>query len=71
MYQTPEFLTGQKIWNHVPFERLEDGEKPPDSGAAPKPKTSVLAGVIEKKTMVNLVQAFSVATKVSLNGRLA
>ncbi|EIM88499.1 UPF0187-domain-containing protein [Stereum hirsutum FP-91666 SS1] len=59
---------GHMIWNHIPFERLEDGEKPPDGGAAPKPKTSVLAGVIEKKTMVNLVQAFSVATKHMLRG---
>lgn len=30
------------------------------------PKISMLAGVIEKKTMINLVYAFSVATKASL-----
>ncbi|KAJ7031904.1 Bestrophin, RFP-TM, chloride channel-domain-containing protein [Mycena alexandri] len=43
----------QIIWIHVPFERVDKDKK----------KMTVVQSVIEKKTMVNLVQAFSVAVK--------
>jgi len=44
----------QIIWVHVPFER---------TGADGKSVSTTVEIVIEKKTMVNLVQAFSVAVK--------
>ncbi|KAJ7093443.1 UPF0187-domain-containing protein [Mycena belliarum] len=43
----------QIIWIHVPFERVD----------AQKNTMTTVQSVIEKKTMVNLVQAFSVAVK--------
>ncbi|KAJ6478126.1 Bestrophin, RFP-TM, chloride channel-domain-containing protein [Mycena vitilis] len=43
----------QIIWIHVPFERVDKD----------KIKMTTIQSVIEKKTMVNLVQAFSVAVK--------
>ncbi|KAJ7103888.1 UPF0187-domain-containing protein [Mycena epipterygia] len=43
----------QIIWIHVPFERLDKD----------KNKMTTVHSVIEKKTMVNLVQAFSVSVK--------
>lgn len=46
-----------QIWIHVPNERLDKGQN--------KVQTT-LESVIEKKTMINLVQAFSVAIKVRL-----
>ncbi|KAI0076497.1 UPF0187-domain-containing protein [Panus rudis PR-1116 ss-1] len=49
----------QVIWIHVPFERTDKttGEKKP-----------MLEVMIEKKTMVNLIQAFSVSVKHLLRG---
>ncbi|KAF8881232.1 UPF0187-domain-containing protein [Infundibulicybe gibba] len=49
----------QMFWIHVPFEREDKGEQK---------KITVLEAVIEKKTMVNLVQAFSTAVKHYLRG---
>ncbi|KAJ7698026.1 Bestrophin, RFP-TM, chloride channel-domain-containing protein [Mycena rosella] len=43
----------QIIWIHVPFERVNKDKK----------KMTTVESVIEKKTMVNLVQAFSVSVK--------
>ena len=45
-----------KIWVHVPFERVDK--------KTGKAKTT-LEITIEKKSMVNLVQAYSVSVKVS------
>ncbi len=46
-----------QIWIHVPFERVDKrtGQQ-----------KSVLEITIEKKSMINLVQAYSVAVKVNL-----
>ncbi|KAF7324182.1 hypothetical protein MKEN_00641000 [Mycena kentingensis (nom. inval.)] len=44
---------GQIIWIHVPFERTDKEGK----------KMTTVESVIEKKSMINLVQAFSVAVK--------
>ena len=48
---------GVQIWIHVPFERTnkKTGQQ-----------KSVLEITIEKKSMINLVQAYSVAVKVNL-----
>ncbi|KAJ7227738.1 UPF0187-domain-containing protein [Mycena haematopus] len=43
----------QIIWIHVPFERIDED----------KNNMTTVQSVVEKKTMVNLVQAFSVAVK--------
>ncbi|KAF8157097.1 Bestrophin, RFP-TM, chloride channel-domain-containing protein [Crassisporium funariophilum] len=51
----------QMIWIHVPIER----PLPADSVKTP---TSTIQNVVEKKTMVNLVQAFSVSVKHLLRG---
>ncbi|KAF8881234.1 Bestrophin, RFP-TM, chloride channel-domain-containing protein [Infundibulicybe gibba] len=49
----------QMFWIHVPFERDNKGEQK---------KITALEAVIEKKTMVNLVQAFPAAVKHFLRG---
>ncbi|KAF9041949.1 UPF0187-domain-containing protein [Hymenopellis radicata] len=49
----------QMIWIHVPNDRL------PRDG---KPRQTNLESIIEKKTMINLIQAFSVAIKHFLRG---
>ncbi|KAF8229734.1 UPF0187-domain-containing protein [Tricholoma matsutake] len=49
----------QMVWIHVPFE-LPNAVSQKGSG--------VLRGVIEKKTMINLIQAFSVSLKHFLRG---
>ncbi|KAF8881233.1 Bestrophin, RFP-TM, chloride channel-domain-containing protein [Infundibulicybe gibba] len=49
----------QMFWIHVPFEREDKGDQK---------KITALEAVIEKKTMVNLVQAFSAAVKHYLRG---
>lgn len=46
------------IWVHISFERNGTADRP-------LPKDWRLRAFIEKKTMVNLVQGFSVAVKVS------
>ncbi|KAJ7603592.1 UPF0187-domain-containing protein [Roridomyces roridus] len=48
----------QIIWIHVPFERTYKD----------KTKMTITQSVVEKKSMINLVQAFSVAVKHSLRG---
>ncbi|EEB87042.1 hypothetical protein MPER_15788, partial [Moniliophthora perniciosa FA553] len=49
----------QTIWIHVPNERpKKDGER----------HISVLEAIVEKKTMINLIQAFSVSVKHYLRG---
>ncbi|KAJ7589550.1 Bestrophin, RFP-TM, chloride channel-domain-containing protein [Mycena floridula] len=49
----------QFIWVHVPNERTDTGKQK---------KQTVLQSVIEKKSMINLVQAFSVSIKHYLRG---
>ncbi|KAK7031298.1 hypothetical protein VNI00_013553 [Paramarasmius palmivorus] len=49
----------QTIWIHVPNER------PPKEGQR---QISVLESIVEKKTMINLIQAFSVSVKHYLRG---
>ncbi|KAI5888298.1 UPF0187-domain-containing protein [Schizophyllum commune H4-8] len=49
----------QMIWIHV------SNDRPPKDG---QPGQSVLKSIIEKKSMINLVQAFSVAVKHQLRG---
>ncbi|CAL1715235.1 unnamed protein product [Somion occarium] len=49
----------QVIWIHVPFERDDN---------ATEGKNTMLEVMIEKKSMINLIQAFSVAVKHSLRG---
>ncbi|KAL1744583.1 Bestrophin, RFP-TM, chloride channel-domain-containing protein [Schizophyllum fasciatum] len=52
-------IASRNIWIHVPNDRPDkDGE----------PGQSALRSVIEKKSMINLVQAFSVAVKHQLRG---
>ena len=48
-----------KIWVHVPFERID--KKTNES-------IPTLQTIIEKKSMVNLVQAYSVSVKVNRLG---
>ena len=50
-------MTPSQIWIHVPFERVDK-----KTGQT----KSTLEMVIEKKSMVNLVQAYSVSVKVCI-----
>ena len=53
----------QIIWLHIPVERALPAGAPPTSAEA-----SRLRAVIEKRTMINLIQAFSVSLKHLLRG---
>ncbi|EUC58702.1 bestrophin protein [Rhizoctonia solani AG-3 Rhs1AP] len=57
------------IWIHVPTDRTpKDKDKDQDSVSEPLPKDHLLRAKIEKASMINLVQAFSVAVKHYLRG---
>ncbi|CUA75410.1 hypothetical protein RSOLAG22IIIB_05883 [Rhizoctonia solani] len=57
------------IWVHVPTDRTpKDKDKDKDSVSEPLPKDHMLRAKIEKASMINLVQAFSVAVKHYLRG---
>jgi hypothetical protein len=50
------------LWNHVPHER-DAANKPLAAGATPDPAITV-KGLVEKRSMITLVQAYSVSVKV-------